>query len=73
MMLFPTNTRQVRVLFAQAVAALAVAAVVAGCGDNYRPVVTPVNSSGPPAQPSSYAIFVSSTGITTPGVPIQGK
>jgi hypothetical protein len=68
MMLFPTNTRQVRVLFAQAVAALAVAAVVAGCGDNYRPVVTPVNSSGPPAQPSSYAIVVSSTGITTPGV-----
>lgn len=68
MMLFPTNTRQVRVLFAQAVAALAVAALVAGCGDNYRPVVTPVNSSGPPAQPSSYTIVVSSTGTTTPGV-----
>ncbi len=68
MMLFSTNTRQVRVLFAQAVASLAVAAVVAGCGDNYRPVVTPVNSSGPPAQVSSYVIVVSSTGTTTPGV-----
>ena len=35
------NVRQARVLFAQIGAALAIAAFVAGCGDNYRPVVTP--------------------------------
>lgn len=62
------NVRQARVLFAQIGAALAIAAFVAGCGDNYRPVVTPVNTSGPPAQPSSYAIAISTTGATTPGV-----
>src|SRR5579862_365130 len=68
MRLLIMNARQARVLFAQAGAALAIAAVVAGCGDNYRPVVTPVNSSGPPAQVSGYAIVVSSPSTTSPGV-----
>jgi YVTN family beta-propeller protein len=56
------------VLFAHVGAALAVAVFLGGCGDNYRPVVTPITSSGPPAQPTSYAIVVSTTGPTTPGV-----
>ncbi len=59
---------QARVLFAQAGAALAVAALLGGCGDNYRPVVTPIGTNGPPAQVSSYALVISSTGSTTPGV-----
>jgi YVTN family beta-propeller protein len=62
------NAGQARVLFAQVGAALAVAVLIGGCGDNYRPVVTPVNSSGPPAQPTSYAIVVSSAGATEPGI-----
>src|SRR5271157_5062353 len=59
---------RLRTLLAQTGAALAVSALVAGCGDNYRPVVTPITSSGPPAQPASYAVVVSSTGTSTPGV-----
>jgi DNA-binding beta-propeller fold protein YncE len=49
-------------------AALAAAALIAGCGSNYRPVVTPVTPSGPPAQPSSYAMVVSAPSPTTPGI-----
>jgi DNA-binding beta-propeller fold protein YncE len=56
------------VLFAQAGAALALAALIGGCGDNYRPVVTPIGTNGPAAQVSSYAIVVSTTGSSTPGV-----
>jgi DNA-binding beta-propeller fold protein YncE len=62
------DSGRARVLFAHAGAALAVAGLVGGCGDNYRPVVTPVNTSGPPAQPTSYAIVVSTAGTTAPGI-----
>jgi len=62
------NVRQPRVFFAHIGAAIAIAAFLAGCGDNYRPVVTPVNTSGPPAQPTSNVVVVSTTGATTPGV-----
>jgi len=68
MRLFSMNAGQARVLFAQMGAALAVAVLMGGCGDNYRPVVTPVGSSGPAAQPTSYAIVVSSAGATEPGI-----
>jgi DNA-binding beta-propeller fold protein YncE len=68
MRLFFMNLRQARVLFAQMGAALVVAALVGGCGDNYRPVVTPVPTSGPPAQPSSYAVVVSAPAPTAPGI-----
>ncbi len=57
-----------RVRFAQAGAALALVALIAGCGDNYRPVVTPISTNGPPSQPTSYTIAVSTTGSLTPGV-----
>jgi DNA-binding beta-propeller fold protein YncE len=49
-------------------AALASAALIAGCGSTYRPVVTPINSSGPAPQVSSYAIVVSAPSPTTPGI-----
>jgi DNA-binding beta-propeller fold protein YncE len=68
MRLFFINVREPRAVFLQVGAALAVATILAGCGDNYRPVVTPVASSGPPAQPSSSVAVVSTTGATTPGV-----
>jgi hypothetical protein len=44
------------------------AALVAGCGSQYRPVVTPITSSGPAAQPSSLAVVVSSPSASTAGV-----
>ena len=68
MRLFPIKSCPARVLFAQAGAALAFAALLGGCGDNYRPVVTPIGTNGPPAQPTSYTIVVSTTGSLTPGV-----
>jgi len=68
MRLFPSISGRARVFFAQAGAALAVAVLIGGCGDNYRPVVTPVNSSGPPAQPTSYIVAISSPSPTTAGV-----
>jgi DNA-binding beta-propeller fold protein YncE len=68
MRLFTMKSCQARVLFAQAGAALAVAALLGGCGDNYRPVVTPIGTNGPPAQVGSYALVISSTGATTAGV-----
>jgi hypothetical protein len=59
---------RLRTLLAQAGAAVAISAFIAGCGNNYRPVVKPITSSGPPAQPASFAVVVSTTGATTPGV-----
>lgn len=68
MSLFPMKSGQVRALLAEAGAALAAAVLIAGCGNNYRPVVTPVPSSGPAAEVSSYAVVVSDTGPGLPGV-----
>jgi hypothetical protein len=62
------NSGQARTLLAQAAVALTVSALIAGCGNNYRPVVTPVNPSGPAAQVTSYVVVVSSTGPSTAGV-----
>jgi DNA-binding beta-propeller fold protein YncE len=68
MRLFPMISGQGRALLAQAGGALAIAALVAGCGDNYRPTVTPVYTTGPAAQPTSYVVVVSTTGKSTNGV-----
>jgi DNA-binding beta-propeller fold protein YncE len=68
MRLYPMNSGQARMRLVQGGAALAAAALIAGCGSTYRPVVTPVNTSGPPAQPTSYAIVVSAPSPTTPGI-----
>jgi DNA-binding beta-propeller fold protein YncE len=67
MRLFDMSKRRLRTLLAQAGAAAAVSALIAGCGDNYRPVVTPITSSGPAAQPQSFVVVVSSTGSSTAG------
>jgi YVTN family beta-propeller protein len=48
--------------------AIGTAAFVAGCGAGYRPVVTPINPSGPAPQPVSYAVVVSSPAPGAPGV-----
>jgi len=68
MRLFRMNFSQARVRLVQAGAVLAAAALVAGCGNNYRPVVTPVNPSGPPAQPQSLVVVVTAPSPTTPGI-----
>jgi hypothetical protein len=68
MRLFPMNLGQARLRLVQGGAALATAALIAGCGSTYRPVVTPITPSGPPAQPGSYAIVVSAPSTTTPGI-----
>jgi DNA-binding beta-propeller fold protein YncE len=62
------NFSQARVRLVQAGAVFAAAALVAGCGNNYRPVVTPVNPSGPPPQPQSLAVVVTAPSPTTPGI-----
>jgi YVTN family beta-propeller protein len=68
MSLFPMNARGKRVWLVEAGAAVVVAAIVAGCGSTYRPVVTPINPSGPPAQPQSLAVVISSPSPTSPGI-----
>jgi DNA-binding beta-propeller fold protein YncE len=68
MMLFPMNAGQARARLVQAGAVLVAAALIAGCGNQYRPVVTPINSSGPAPQPTSFAVVVSAPSVTTPGI-----
>ena len=41
---------------------------LAGCGDTYRPVVSSINPVGPAQQPNKYAVAISSSGPTTPGL-----
>ena len=48
--------------------ALVIAALVDGCGAGYRPVVTPINPSGPASQPSTLIGVVSSPSPTAPGI-----
>jgi hypothetical protein len=62
------NLRGTRALLIQSGAAVGLAAIVSGCGSNYRPVVTPINPSGPAAQPSSLAVVISSPSPTTAGI-----
>jgi len=68
MSLFSNVLSQTRVLLVLAGAALGVSAFVAGCGNSYRPVITPINPTGPAAQPSAYAVVVSSPAANVPGV-----
>src|SRR5579863_3582122 len=68
MRLLPMDFKRARTLWIHAGAALGIASFVAGCGSTYRPVVTPIVPSGPPAQPSSFAAVVSAPSPTTPGV-----
>lgn len=68
MSLFPINTRGMRVWLIQVGAAGLGAAMVAGCGSTYRPVVTSTNPSGPASQPSSLAVVVSKPSSTSDGI-----
>jgi DNA-binding beta-propeller fold protein YncE len=68
MRLFFMNSGQARTRLVQAGSVLAAVALVAGCGSQYRPVVTPISPSGPAAQPSSLAVVVSAPSPTTAGI-----
>jgi hypothetical protein len=68
MSLFSNVLGQARTRMVQAGAAVAVTAFIAGCGNSYRPVITPINPTGPAAQPISYAVVVSSPSANAPGV-----
>src|SRR5579863_3663341 len=68
MRLFSMNIGQARMRLVCGGAALAIVALIAGCGSTYRPVVTPIGPSGPPAQAQSYAIVVSAPSPITPGI-----
>ncbi len=61
------NSGRARVRLVEAGTVLVAAALIAGCGNSYRPVVTPVNPSGPAAQPSAYAAVVSAPSPSSPG------
>lgn len=62
------NSGHTRARLVKAGVALSAAALIAGCGSAYRSVITPVNSSGPAAQPSSLAVVVSAPSTTAPGI-----
>ncbi len=62
------SSGRARARLVQAGVALVAGALIAGCGNSYRPVVTPVNPSGPAQQPTSYAVVVSAPSPTTPGI-----
>jgi DNA-binding beta-propeller fold protein YncE len=68
MSLFPEILSRPCVRLVQAGLAFGVAAVFAGCGSSYRPVITPINPSGPPAQPNGFAVVVSSPATSAAGV-----
>jgi YVTN family beta-propeller protein len=68
MTLFPMHLGQARARLVQAGAAFFAAALMAGCGSQYRPPVTPINPSGPAPQPQSFAAVVSAPSPTAPGV-----
>ena len=44
------------------------AILLAGCGSNYRPVVSSINPVGPASQPTKYAVAISSNGANSPGL-----
>lgn len=51
-----------------AAAGLAALLGMAGCGNNYRPVITAINPVGPAAQPAKYAVVISANGTSAPGL-----
>jgi DNA-binding beta-propeller fold protein YncE len=65
---FRMNFGQARVRLVLTGTVFSAAALVAGCGNNYRPVVTPVTPSGPAAQVKSYVAVVSAPSSTAAGI-----
>ena len=69
MSVFPMQVGSARMRLAMVcAAALLSASLVAGCGAGLRPVITPINPSGPAGQPSAYAVVVSNTGSASQGI-----
>jgi YVTN family beta-propeller protein len=69
MSLFPKHLGQAHArLVLYAALALVTAASIAGCGAGYRPVVTPINPSGPASQPASNVFLISAPSPSSPGV-----
>lgn len=68
MRFFFMNLGHVRLRLVQAGAVVAAVSLIAGCGNTYRPVITPVTNSGPAAQPAAYAVVVSAPSPTAPGI-----
>ncbi len=62
-----TGSRSVRLQSAGLLLALG-AFGLAGCGNNYRPVVSSINPVGPAGQPSKFAVAISSPSPTSPGL-----
>jgi DNA-binding beta-propeller fold protein YncE len=48
--------------------ALVASLLLAGCGAQYRPVVSAINPVGPASQPSKYAVAISNPGSGSPGL-----
>lgn len=48
--------------------AAAFSILAAGCGNQYRPVVSAINPVGPASQPTKYAVAVSAPSPTSPGL-----
>lgn len=68
MSLFPKRFGRWQMVPVIAALALLTAVWVGGCGAGYRPVVTPINPSGPAPQPASLAAVVSAPSATSPGI-----
>jgi DNA-binding beta-propeller fold protein YncE len=51
-----------------AVAVSGATLALAACGNTYRPVVSSINPVGPAGQPTKYAVAISTTGASTPGL-----
>jgi YVTN family beta-propeller protein len=52
----------------RSVFSIGVAVLIAGCGETYRPVVTPVAVTGPAPQPQSFTVVITSAGAGNPGL-----
>lgn len=68
MSLFSLSAGQARTRLVQAGVVFLAGGILAGCGAGYRPVITPINPSGPASQPGGYAVVVSSPSASAPGV-----
>lgn len=49
-------------------AVLVCCSVFAGCGGQYRPVVTPITPTGPASQPQTFVMVTTTTGANSPGL-----
>ena len=68
MRFFFMKAGQARTRLAQVGAILVTATVIGGCGNSYRPVITPIYANGPAPQVNSYALVVSDPSPTSDGV-----